>query len=128
VLGKQIYKDEDIKQSAEFLNKNQNGLKKPFVYLSIMDIQHSDNGKKGSFFIAVEGKTEAEMTYVWAGEQKIIIDHTEVGEKLKGKSAGKQLLQEAVTFAREKHIKILPLCPFAQSVFEKVDAYKDVLF
>ncbi len=27
----------------------------------------------------------------------------------------------------EKHIKILPLCPFAKSVFDKVSEFNDVL-
>jgi len=93
-----------------------------------MEIKHTDNAQKGSFYIEVDGKSEGNMTYVWAGQDKMIIDHTEVGEKLKGKGAGKQLLHAAVLFARERQVKILPLCPFAKSVFDKVEEYKDVLF
>ena len=92
-----------------------------------MEILHHDNGQKGRFYIELDGKTEAEMTYVWAGENKIIIDHTEVGAALAGKGAGKQMVTKAVEFAREKNIKILPLCPFAKSVFDKVEAFSDVL-
>lgn len=44
------------------------------------------------------------MTYVWAGTGRIIIDHTEVSETLKGKDAGKQMVVKAVAFAREKEI------------------------
>ena len=40
---------------------------------------------------------------------------------------GKQMVLKAVEFAREKGIKVLPLCPFAKSVFENVDAIGDVL-
>jgi predicted GNAT family acetyltransferase len=93
-----------------------------------MNIQHKDNGQKGIFYVEVDGKTEAEMTYVWAGDQRIIIDHTSVNEALKGQSVGKQLVQTAVLFAREKQLKILPLCPFAKAVFEKTPDYQDVLF
>jgi len=93
-----------------------------------MSINQQDDGKKGRFFVELDGKPEAEMHYVWAGHSKIIIDHTEVGEKLTGQNVGKQLLHQAVLFAREKSIKILPLCPFAQSVFDKVEDYRDVLF
>ena len=92
-----------------------------------MEVKHTDDGRKGSFYIEVDGKKEGEMTYVWTGDQKIIIDHTSVGDKLKGMSAGKQLVQEAVLFAREKGIKIMPLCPFARSVFDKTPEYGDVL-
>lgn len=92
-----------------------------------MNIQHTDNGKKGSFFIELDHKQVAEMTYVWAGDDKIIIDHTNVDEVLKGKGAGKQMIEKAVEFARNKHLKIIPLCTFAKSVFEKVKEYADVL-
>ena len=92
-----------------------------------MDIKQHDNGSKGAFYIENEGTKLAEMTYVWAGTDRIIIDHTEVSAALAGKGAGKQLVARAVDFAREKGIKIVPLCPFAKSVFEKVVAFRDVL-
>jgi len=92
-----------------------------------MNVQQKDDGKKGSFDIEEAGVVAAEMTYVWAGTDRIIIDHTEVSEVLSGKSAGKQMLLKAVAFARDKEIKIVPLCPFARSVFDKVSEIRDVL-
>lgn len=92
-----------------------------------MEIKQEDDGKKGRFFIELDGGTVGEMTYVWAGEQKFIIDHTEVGEALKGQGAGRKLVHAAVEFARNKEVKILPLCPFAKAVFGKTAEYNDVL-
>jgi len=92
-----------------------------------MNIQNQDDGKKGQFFIEEKGFHLAEMTYVWVGEEKFIINHTEVSEQLKGMGAGKQLVSKAVEFARKKNIKIIPLCPFAKSVFDKVTEFRDVL-
>ena len=93
-----------------------------------MNIQQKDNGKKGSFYIEEAGALLAEMTYVWSGDNKFIIDHTEVSPTLEGKGIGKQLVHKAIEFAREKHVKIMPLCPFAKRVFDKVADYQDVLF
>lgn len=67
------------------------------------------------------------MTYVWAGTDRIIIDHTAVDDSLKSKNAGKQMVVKAVEFVREKGIHILPMCPFAKSVFDKVIVLRDVL-
>ncbi|AFK04838.1 hypothetical protein Emtol_3712 [Emticicia oligotrophica DSM 17448] len=93
-----------------------------------MEILQKDNGENGVFYIEVEGELAAEMTYVWRGNHdRILIDHTEVKEILKGKGAGKQLVAKAVNFAREKKIKIVPICPFAKGVFEKVPEFQDVL-
>jgi len=89
-----------------------------------MEILQKDDGKKGVFYIE---NNLAEMTYVWAGSGKIIIDHTDVHASLKGQGVGKQLVEKAVEFARQQSIKIFPLCPFAKSVFDKSEEFKDVL-
>lgn len=85
------------------------------------------NEKKGYFYIKVDDKIEAKMTFVFAGPHKLIIDHTEVNPGHNGKNFGKRMLEKAVLFAREKNIKILPLCPFAKKVFDKTPEYSDVL-
>ena len=92
-----------------------------------MDIQQTDDGKKGKFFIENNGREAASMHYVYADSKKLIIDHTEVGVDYEGKGLGKQLLNELVKFVRAKDIKVIPLCPFAKSVFNKTPEYADVL-
>jgi predicted GNAT family acetyltransferase len=92
-----------------------------------MEVTQDDNGKRGKFFVMLDGKEEALMTYVYAGEN-IIIDHTEVHDVFKGQGVGYKLVEAAVEFARESEIKIKPLCPFANAVFKKKGKeYEDVL-
>ncbi|CAM3669881.1 GNAT family N-acetyltransferase [Flavobacterium gelidilacus] len=92
-----------------------------------MEVQLNTNEKNGFFYIEVNGKTEAKMTFVFAGEDKIIIDHTEVNDGNNGKGFGKMMVAKAVEFAREKNLKILPLCPFVKSVIEKTPEFQDTL-
>jgi uncharacterized protein len=91
-----------------------------------MDIKQIEHGSKGGFVIEQDNERLAEMTYSKAGDKLIIIDHTEVSDKLRGTGAGKQLVMKAVEYARNNHIKILPLCPFARSVFDKTPEVADV--
>lgn len=93
----------------------------------LMDIQQENIDAKGSFYIKKENKRIAEMTYSWAGSDRIIIDHTEVSDELRGKGVGEKLVRKAVDFAREESISIIPLCPFAKSVFNKFEDLRDVL-
>ncbi|GGG73694.1 N-acetyltransferase [Parapedobacter pyrenivorans] len=93
-----------------------------------MKIQRDDNGKKGQFSVLVNEEEAGLMTYTWAGDHKFIIDHTEVNPDFSGKGIGKQLVMAAVEFARENDLKILPLCPYAKSVFERTPEIRDVLF
>ena len=91
------------------------------------EVQLEINDKNGYFHIDINCKTEAKMTFVFAGPDKIIIDHTEVNDGNNGKGYGKKMVAKAVEFAREKNIKIIPLCPFAKKVFDKTPEFKDVL-
>jgi uncharacterized protein len=92
-----------------------------------MEIQQKDDGKKGMFYVEQNRQILAQMTYVWAGDAKIVIEHTEVDDSLGGKGIGKLMVEKAVQFAREKGIKIIPRCTFAKSVFDKTEGFKDVL-
>jgi predicted GNAT family acetyltransferase len=79
------------------------------------------------FFVERDGKRLATLTYTVAGEKRIILDHTEVGDELRGTGTGGQLVEAAVQWARAEKKIVIPLCPYAKSVFDKTPAYKDVL-
>lgn len=92
-----------------------------------INIQIEENSNKGSAFIADEKEVQAEMTYTMAGDNLMIIDHTQVDESLQGQGIGRKLLDELINKARHQNIKIMPLCPFAKSVFDKDESIRDVL-
>ena len=93
-----------------------------------MLIQNKTVGSKGMFFVEQDGNILAEMVYTLPSADKMIIEHTEVSDELKGQNVGNQLLYTAVEYARTHNIKIIPLCPFANSVFKKKPEYADVLY
>ena len=86
-----------------------------------MEVKHADNGKTGSFYIELDGKKEAEMTYRHSANQQIIIDHTEVNDALKGQGVGHKLINSAVDYLRKNNLKAVAECPFVKSVFDKKD-------
>lgn len=93
-----------------------------------MEIIHKEDPKKGIFIGTIDGKTAGEMTYTWAGEQKFIIDHTEVDPAFSGQGVGLKMVEASVAFARQRGIKIMPLCPFAKKMLERHTEWQDVLF
>lgn len=93
-----------------------------------MKIKQINDTRRGYFEAIEDEKQAGKMTYTWAGDSKFIIDHTEVNEDFNGKGVGKKLVMAAVEYARTNNLKIIPLCPFAKSVFDKVEEIHDVLF
>ena len=90
-----------------------------------MEIEHFDDGRKGHFKAVENGVQAGFMSYVWAGEEKFIIEHTIGNPDFKG--VGMKLLDKAVAYARDNGKKIIPLCPFAKKMFDRTEAIHDVL-
>lgn len=92
-----------------------------------MDIEIKERETKGFAIAREDGKKAGVMTFSIPGTDFIIVDHTEVDAEFKGKNVGKELLLKLVEMAREKQIKIMPLCPFASAMFKKTKEIQDVL-
>jgi uncharacterized protein len=92
-----------------------------------MVIQHKQVNGKGMFYIGQDGAILAELVYTQSAAGRMIIEHTEVDDSLGGKGIGGQLVHTAVEYARSHQLKIIPLCSFAKSVFDKKPDYADVL-
>jgi predicted GNAT family acetyltransferase len=74
----------------------------------------SDEQKAGKMDIAVQGDL-------------LTVYHTEVSPAYEGKGFAKILLQKLVSYAREKGLKIVPLCPYVYAQFKRrPDEYQDV--
>jgi predicted GNAT family acetyltransferase len=90
-----------------------------------MNIEIEEAESKGRAYVV--GDAKAKMTYSRAGNKLLIIDHTEVDDSFRGQGVGKRLLHKLVDYARSNQLKIMPLCPYAKSVFEKEEGIRDVL-
>ena len=95
--------------------------------MNAKEINLQSDAKGGKAFIGEATDTKAEMTYSQTGDQLIIIDHTWVDDSLRGQGVGRKLLDKLVHHAREKEWKVIPLCPYAKSVFQKDEEIRDVL-
>ena len=93
----------------------------------MIEIKQIKDEAKCRFAAMADDKQAGAIFYTSAGKKKMILDHTEVDDAYRGQSIGKKVLMYIVEFARENNIKIIPLCPFAKSVFDKDKSIGDVL-
>jgi predicted GNAT family acetyltransferase len=91
-----------------------------------MVIHQKEDAHEGTFYVEENGKRLAEMVYT-KEKGRMMIQHTEVDESMRGKNVGFQLVERGVEFARETKLKIVPLCRFAKKVIETHKAFQDVL-
>ena len=93
-----------------------------------MRIELEDGESKGRYVIVDDDGTEAAwLTFSRLGASQLTIDHTEVSGAYRGSGAGADLVARAVDDARTSERRIVPLCPFARSQFDRHPEWHDVL-
>ena len=84
------------------------------------------NHGKGAFVIEQDGEQVAEME-IAVRDGNLTVFHTEVAEKLKGQGVASKLLTTMVAYARQKKLKVIPLCPYVLAQFKRhPDQYADI--
>lgn len=71
-----------------------------------------DDTERNRLVIQDEG-VEAELTYRQRAGRLILI-HTGVPDVLGGRGVGGRLVRSAIEKARDEHLTVVPLCPFAR--------------
>lgn len=92
------------------------------------EIKQTNEEQKGYLTAFVNGKTAGKLTYTFVPDKGIIIDHTEVNKIFHRQNVGKKMVLYMVEYARNNHKKIIPLCPFAKTMFENMEEIRDVLY
>lgn len=91
-----------------------------------MNIENKEDKNEGTFYVEQNGEQVAELVYT-KEKGRMVINHTEVDESLRGKNVGFELVEKAVEYARQEHLKVIPLCEFADKVIQEHPEFQDVL-
>ena len=74
-----------------------------------------------------KGHILAEITYVQTEDNKVIANHTYVDPSLRGQGVAEELVDALVDEMKKEGKKIVPLCPYVVTLFErKPEKYKDI--
>lgn len=57
---------------------------------------------------------------------RLLIDHTQTFTGFEGRGLGKRLVVEAAEWARANGQQLMPLCPFARQILDRLPEYADV--
>ncbi len=85
----------------------------------------TDNPAAQRFEASVEGHTAFAAYFVAGGS--IFFTHTEVPKALGGRGIGSALITAGLAAARERHLTVVPLCPFFAAWFGKHPEERDLL-
>lgn len=60
-----------------------------------------------------------EITWENETNEYLIIDHTYVDEQYNGRGYARELVDKVVAYATAKNLKIIPMCPYVKTLFER---------
>ena len=70
----------------------------------------------------------AVLTYRMADDdKKIIFTHTGVPPALSGRGIASKMAIQALTYAREEELGVVPICPFVSSYISRHPEYQDLV-
>jgi uncharacterized protein len=79
-----------------------------------MDLEVADNPDKARFEILADGELAGFAQYHLKGNE-IAFTHTETDDRFRGHGLGDRLVRASLDAARERHLAVLPYCPFVRS-------------
>ncbi|NUT01539.1 MAG: N-acetyltransferase [Sphingomonas sp.] len=85
-----------------------------------------DNPERHRFEVDLEDGSFAIAEYTLPAG-KIMFTHTEVPEAYGGKGIGTKLIRFALDAARERGLKVIPICPFFAAYMQKHEEVQDLL-
>ena len=65
-------------------------------------------------FEAVVERHKGVLEYHLRDDNAIVFTHTEVPHPVQGRGIGSALARAALVFARERNLKVIPVCPFVE--------------
>lgn len=91
------------------------------------EIRLERRGHRGRYVLELDDGTAAELTYVDSGPGHILVDHTWVPPRWRGRGLAERLVQRVVADARRDGLKITPLCRYVATEFRRHRDWADVL-
>ena len=94
--------------------------------MSDQQLDIRDNPEKHRFEVDLGGGSIAIAEYTLPA-CKIMFTHTEVPSEHEGKGIGSALIRYALNTARERGLKVIPICPFFAAYMQRHAEVQDLL-
>jgi uncharacterized protein len=91
-----------------------------------MNLEVADNPDKARFEILADGELAGFVLYHLRGNE-IAFTHTETDDRFQGQGVASRLVRSSLDAARDRHLAVLPYCPYVRSWIARHPEYADLV-
>jgi uncharacterized protein len=91
-----------------------------------MELQVTDNPEQGQYEIRADGEIAGFVRYQLR-DGVIAFLHTETDPRFRGHGVAGRLIQSSLEAARDRHLAVLPYCPFVRRWMTEHPEYADLV-
>ena len=89
-------------------------------------VEVHDASERGRYELTVDGQL-AGVAFYSRGDGEIVLKHTEVDAAFEGRGLGSRLARHVLDEARERGLRVVPLCPFMAGYIRTHPGYRDLV-
>jgi predicted GNAT family acetyltransferase len=78
------------------------------------------------YLFRVDGEVAGFVEYRFAGDERIVLTHTEVDERFEGHGVGSRIAKAVLDDARSHGWQVVPRCPFIAEYIQRHPEYDDL--
>lgn len=71
------------------------------------------------FVLRIDGERLGFLEFTRPGVGVMRIEYVEVSPELRGTGLGRQLVEKAVSFAKDAELRVIPICSYARAVMQR---------
>jgi uncharacterized protein len=91
-----------------------------------MELQVTDNPEQEQYEIRADGEIAGFLQY-HLRDGVIAFLHTETDRRFRGQGVAGRLIQSSLEAARDRHLAVLPYCPFVRRWLDEHPEYADLV-
>lgn len=92
-----------------------------------MELTVVDVPERSRYEVSADGEVVGFSAYHLIAEGVLALPHVEVESAFEGRGVASTLMRESLDHIRGRHLKVVPICPFAQTFFERNPGYADLV-
>ena len=94
--------------------------------MPIMELKVADHPEDSRYEITADGELAGFITYELS-DGVIDLQHTQTDDRFRGHGIGGQLVQGTLDSVRERHLAVIPTCPFVRRWLGEHPGYLDLV-